>query len=210
MLGSLPPPLKICTPVVGEVASFVDDDQFGPGQSVDKCGYEIVALYWHSVRRGQRNPYSAAQIHAMAHDDYEAANGPDTAANWRGMTDQGFYDDMTRHGLHYKIIPRQWGMIRTYLQAGYPVFFGGVDEKSVYDLAAKECPYRWERPAGAPDYFHVILATGLDGPDSLLFRDTANLDDQGRLRPGPRRYRTSSMRWYGLTAVLIPTWMPPV
>ncbi len=208
MLSNLQP-LKICTPVVGEVAEFLDDDQFD-GRSVMTCGFEIIALYWHSVRRGQRNPYTAADIHRMAVADYERANGVDNASNWRGMTNQGFYDDMAAHGLAYKIIPRQWGMIRAYLQAGYPVFFGGVDEKSVYDLEIKECPYRWERPAGSPDYFHIILATGLDGPDSLLFRDTANLADNGKLRPGPRHYRTSSLKWYGLTAVLIPTWMPRV
>lgn len=207
----LPPPLRMFAPS-GENALYLDDDQFSAGESLDKCAPEIVALFWHSVAPWQaRNPYSAAQIHAMAHDDYTRFIGPDVRSDARGTSDQAFVAMLAAHGFAYQALdPHDWPTIRVYIRAGYPIALGGIDEKSVQDLDLPGdacCPYAWERPQGAPTYFHVALATGLDGPDSLKVRDTANLDAHGRLRPGPRRYRTSSLRYSEATA-LVPHWLP--
>src|SRR5579885_3620743 len=66
----------------GEVARFIDDDQFNWGlESTMKCGPEAVSLFWHSLPPGQANPYKAADIHAMAHNDYVKFVGSDVPSD---------------------------------------------------------------------------------------------------------------------------------
>ncbi len=199
-------PIKQLSPT-GEVLVCPDDDQFGYGQSVMKCGYEIVAMFWHSVAPGKPLPYTGLQVHQMAHSDYSAFDGPDVASNKNGMTDQQLYADLARHAFHYIKLPMpvEWELVRAWLKYGYPVIIGGVKESSVHDLALNGCPYPWIKPG--VEYWHIIMATGLDGADSLKFRDTANVDATGKLRPGPRRYRCSSMSMTTAT-VAVPTWLP--
>jgi hypothetical protein len=194
----------------GEVALFVDDDQFGWGQSILKCGFEIVSLFWHSVqwRSGARNPYTPAEVHDMAHADYVVFNGPDVVANDRGMTDQELYGDIARHRFGCVPLRKDWGQVKRFLEYGYPVVIGGVNERQVRDagLSGQACPYHWIKP-GAPTYFHIILATGPDGEHTLKFRDTANVDGRGILRPGPRRYLTGGLD-YTIAIALVPSWLP--
>lgn len=190
----------------GEVAAFVDDNQFGFGQSPDKCGFEIVSLFWHSVKSGSHNPYSSAQIHAMAHTDYVHFDGPDLASNHNGMADWTLYADLEMHKFKYVKLAKDWNIIRGFIGHGYPVVIGGVSEATVFDVELNShVPYPWIKPG--VNYFHIILATGLDGPNILKFRDTANVQPNGQLRPGPRRYRTDLMHFTTATA-LVPTWLP--
>src|SRR6267154_3375719 len=88
----------------GEVAVFVDDDQFAGFESVMKCGYEIVAMFWHSVRPGDHNPYTSAAVHQMAHDDYLLYVGPDISTDRGGMSDAQLYADLSHHDFHYRTI----------------------------------------------------------------------------------------------------------
>ncbi len=190
----------------GEIAEFVDDDQFGWGQSAMKCGYEIVALFWHSTKPGTHNLYAASQIHEMAHLDYQREVGPDISADRAGMTNQQLYNDLDYHRFRYVKLGRDWNVIREYIKYGYPVVLGGVAENTVYDLAIGDhVPYPWIRPG--VNYSHIILATGLDGDYSIKARDTANIDIRGALRKGPRVYSTIEMQFVTATA-LGPTWLP--
>lgn len=188
----------------GEVAEFVDDNQFGSG-SLMKCGYEIVAMFWHSTKPGTHNPYSSSQVHSMAHADYEHFAGADIMSNQNGMTNQQLYDDLAMHNFHYVKLPLDWNVIRAWLAYGYPVIVGGVRESTVIDLELRHCPYSWIGP-GKADYWHIIMATGLDGPESLKFRDTANIGPSG-VRPGPRRYSTQGMAFTTAT-LCVPSWLP--
>ena len=189
----------------GEVARFIDDDQFGPGQSLDKCGYEIVSLFWHSVAPDKVNPYHATDIHAMAHTDYLYYAGQDILSNQTGMSNVTLYSDLKRHRFEYVgLPPGNWDRVRTFLLYGYPVVLGGVDEATVFDVGVGKCPYSWIRPG--VDYWHIILATGLSYSDELLVRDTANIGPDGKVRPGPRRYRLGGMKLTTATA-LVPSWL---
>lgn len=190
----------------GEVIVCPDDDQFGWGESTMKCGYEIVALFWHSVKPGQALPYTSRDVHQMAHSDYVHFAGPDIASDGNGMTDSQLYADLAFHNFHYLKLGLNWAEIRAWLRYGYPVIIGGVSENSVYDLElGGHVPYPWIKPG--VNYWHIILATGEDGADSLKFRDTANVDPRGKLRPGPRKYKTSELRFTTAT-VALPTWLP--
>jgi hypothetical protein len=190
----------------GEIAEFIDDDQFGWGQSTMKCGYEIISLFWHSTRPRTKNLYSSQQIHEMAHLDYLREVGPDTTADRAGMTNQQLYADLDYHRFKYVKLPRDWKIIRLYIKYGYPVVIGGVAENSVYDLAIGDhVPYPWIKPG--VNYYHIIMATGLDGDYSIRARDTANVDARGALRKGPRLYSTIEMQYTTATA-LVPTWLP--
>lgn len=183
----------------GEVAQFIDDDQFGNGQSVDKCGPEVVSLFWHSVKPGQHNPYTSAEVHTMAHDDYVQFIGPDVRGDQAGTGDQTLYDMLKFHGFHYEIGPLEWPWIDGWLNAGYPVIIGGVQESTVHDQALDGAvPYAWNTSG----LYHIILASGPGG----LFRDTANIGPSG-VRPGPRRYNTNDLRFTTATMV-VPTWLP--
>lgn len=200
----------------GEVAEYVDDDQFASGQSLDKCGFEIVSLFWHSVKPGERNPYSGNQIHQMAHDDYVRFDGPDTRSNSNGMSNETLYRLISFHNFKLSILAAYREQIplylsdtralRSFLLYGYPVVLGGVSEKSVYDEEMRGCPYSWEQGKSSPDYSHIILATGLGASDEVLCRDTANIGPDGRVRMGPRRYRLSSLKLTTATA-LVPSWL---
>lgn len=191
----------------GEVAEFIDDDQFASGQSVDKCGYEIVSLFWHSVPVNHKNPYTGADVHLMAHNDYMRFAGPDVASNQAGMSNAQLVRELALHNFKFQYVlpPTDWHAVRSFLLYGYPVLLGGVDEATVYDVEHGGCPYSWIRPH--VDYFHILLATGLSLSDELLCRDTANIGPDGKVRIGPRRYRTAGLKLTTAVA-LVPSWLP--
>lgn len=203
MTNPSPSPISVLTPS-GEVCVCVDDNQFGAGQSVMKCGYEAVALVWHSVKPGTKNPYSSTDIHTMAHDDYVQFAGPDTPLDYNGMTNQELYDDLAKHGLHYQSVPMDYTWLRGYLKYGYPII-AGIYESSVIDVELGRVPYSWDT-AG---FTHIIVFTG-EGTNAsnLRVRDTANIGATG-VRPGPRLYDTTKLRMVSATAV-IPSWLPVI
>lgn len=185
----------------GEVAVFVDDNQFGAGQSVDKCGPEAVSEFWHSVEPGKTNPYKAADVHAMAHDDYQKFIGPDNPADQGGTSNQTLYNMLAEHGFHYQAGPADITWAKAQLGKGRVVIIGIV-ESSVVDTELKANPYNWNT-AGLT---HVICATGAGHDGEILVRDTANIDHNGVVRPGPRHYDTTHLRLVSATAVE-PTWL---
>lgn len=183
----------------GEVAVFVDDNQFASGQSVDKCGPEAVSVFWHSVRPGEKNPYSSADIHAMAHTDYEKFIGPDNPADHGGTSNQTLYNMLTAHGFKHEAGPNDMNWVKSWLAKGYPVIIGIV-ESSVSDGGIS--PYNWNTNG----LTHIIVATGPGGAGEILVRDTANVDHNGIVRPGPRHYDSHKLQLISATMV-VPSWM---
>ena len=181
----------------GEVLEAPDDDQFGSFESLMKCGYEIVALFWHSTAPGTKNTYTAADVHRMAHEDYIHFVGPDVPSDPGGMSTQQLYQDLSSHGFSFLPCPLQWDVIHAWVRLGYPVILG-VQEDSVYDLdpAIRGRPYAWP-PNGLS---HIILCTGVD-----RFRDTATIGPQG-VRPGPRQYDETKLQMVSATMV-VPSWL---
>lgn len=188
----------------GEVAQFIDDNQFGPFQSVDKCGPEAVALFWHSVAPGQHNPYSAADVHKMAHDDYETFCGPDVPSDHNGTSNQALYNMLKEHNFKYDIGPAEMAWVKEQLGQGLPVIIGIV-ESSVVDNQLGANPYNWNTTG----LTHIIVASGAGAGGEILVRDTANIATNG-VRPGPRHYDANRLQLLSATAVH-PSWVtnPP-
>src|SRR5215471_421145 len=188
----------------GEVAEFLDDNQFGTGESTEKCGPESIALCFNSVAPGHHNPANPQDIHRMAHDDYVAfvvdpkigADNP----NGGGIDDLTFYQLIEHHGIPYRKLPQDWSIIVEWLQHGYPVIIGGVREDTIHDAGLNGAsPYDW---GDLENRWHIITATGLGSrADRLKFRDTANF------RPGPREYFHEQMK-FSLATLVVPKWMP--
>lgn len=187
-----------------EVAQFIDDNQFTGGGSQDKCGPEALSLFWHSRPPNEKNVYTSSDVHLMAHDLYEKFIGPDVSSDVRGTDDATLYKMIEYLGFKYykcsdvstdKVYP--W--IRAWLQAGYPVVLGGISESSVKDhaLTGVKSPYAWDTSG----LFHIILATGPEGPGYIRVRDTANF------RPGPRVYETTGLTMTTAT-MIVPSWLP--
>lgn len=186
----------------GEVAVFIDDDQFGSGQSVDKCGPEAVSIFWHSVKVGNHNQYTSADVHQMAAADYIKFIGPDNPGDHNGTSNQTLYDMLSFHHFSYKPGPVDINWIKGWLAAGYPVIVGIV-ESSVRDLGLNGSnPYNWNTSG----LTHVIVATGPGQAGELLVRDTANIGSTG-VRPGPRRYDSHALQLVSATMV-VPSWLP--
>jgi hypothetical protein len=188
----------------GEVALFVDDNQFHSGESVDKCGPEAVALFWHSVAPGQHNPYSSADIHAMAHADYVKFIGPDNPSDQNGTSDQNLYNMLNEHNFHYEVGPLDITWVKEQLNGGVPVIIGIV-ESSVIDNGIGAAPYAWNTTG----LTHVLVASGPGAGGEILVRDTANIAPTG-VRPGPRHYDANRLQLVSATAVH-PSWItnPP-
>lgn len=188
----------------GEIAKYVDDDQFGFGQSPDKCGPEAVAQYWHSTRPDQNNPYTASQIHAQASSLYVHFIGPDVASDQNGTGNQTLYNMLDFVGFkdRHLALPLDVHTISAWLEEGYAVIVGFAEE-SAHDVELGRNPYQNWNPAGL---FHIINLTGVDNNGDWLVRDTANLEPNGALRAGPRHYKTS-LQLTSATLVAA-SWMP--
>ena len=188
----------------GEVAEFIDDDQFGTGQSVDKCGPEAVSEVWHATEPGQPNHYTSADVHAMAHADYTKYIGPDVPSDHGGTSNQTLYNMLEEHGFHYQGGPARMSWVKAELNAGKIVIIGIV-ESSVHDNGVGGCPYAWNTNG----LTHVIVASGPAGDNDIAVRDTANIGPQG-VRPGPRYYDANKLQLISATSVT-PTWLgaPP-
>jgi hypothetical protein len=186
----------------GEIASFTDDDQFGPAQSKEKCGPEIVALFYHSVAPGVPNPYSATDIHAMASADYVRFIGPDAPADLQETTPGAFAHMLQYHNFQFRYVPERADYIAAWLAYGYPIACF-VQESSVYDGLVRSCPYPWNTAGLA----HVILATGPATDAAYLkFRDTANIEAPNTLRAGPRLYDMSKLI-IDVAILIVPSWL---
>src|SRR5512146_84341 len=189
----------------GEVAQFVDDDQFVWGvESTMKCGPSAVSQFWHSTAPGTANPYKSEDLHKMASSDYQRFIGPDVPSDLGGTSDALLYQLLGFHNFHCVAFMNR-DRLKGWLNYGYPVICGIV-EGSVHDRTLARCPYPWDVTGKT----HIILCTGLgDGP-WLRFRDTANVENNGNpniLRPGPREYDINLAQFTSMTMV-VPSWLP--
>lgn len=188
----------------GEVAQFVDDDQFARGESVDKCGPEAVSTFWHSTAPGTPNHYTSADVHKMAHDDYVKYIGPDIPSDGGGTSNQTLYNMLNEHAFKYEVGPVNMTWVKEQLGRGLPVIIGIV-ESSVVDNQLGANPYNWNTTG----LTHIIIASGQGAGGEILVRDTANIAPNG-VRPGPRHYDANRLQLISATAVT-PTWVsnPP-
>ena len=184
----------------GEIVSMQQADQFQPGHSAYECGFFGVMMAHSMAPVGQLPTLSPQQIVAQAEAAYARYDGSNSAANESGMSLQQLYDLLQEVGLHWQAVAMDADTIRAWVHAGYPVIVA-VAETSVHDLALGDAvPYPWN-PVGN----HIIVITGVDAQQNYLVRDSANIDRNGALRPGPRTYDANTLQYVSATAV-VPPW----
>lgn len=189
----------------GEVADFIDANQFQPGKSQFECGFFAVAICKAMAQVGKRPTQTVQQVIAEAEAWYAQYNGSDAISNTKGMTLGQLYDLLRQVGLHFQSTALNINVVKTWIALGYPVLIAVV-ETSVRDLAlGGRNPYPW-RAAGS----HIIITTGRMADGNILVRDPANctnLYDPNSLRPGPRKYDANALQLVSAT-VIVPPWLP--
>lgn len=193
----------------GEVADFLNVDQFQPAKTQFACGFYACALV-KSMGRADRLPVqSVIQVIDEAEQWYLQYNGDNSIYNDRGMSEQQLYTLLAQIGLHYQITQCNANTIGAWVKLGYPVIIAGP-ESSFYDMALGDTvPYYWVSAAD-PGSNHIITLTGVAPDGNLLVRDSANVTDllnPTTLRPGPRKYDARKMQFVSATAV-VPPWLP--
>lgn len=186
----------------GEIAEYVDVDQFIPGFSAYECGYFAVSIFWNSVPVGKKPTLDNATMRAMAESWYKSDHGDNSFRNTDGMSLEQLHNLLARCRFDYQDVTQDWNLMRDYLKYGYPLFLA-IHENSVHDIElGGPVPYPWQ-PTGN----HIILATGFKGNDTVLCRDSANIEKGNILRRGPREYSASKLALVNVVAG-IPTWLP--
>lgn len=197
------PPLTLTSK--GEVAEFAEADQFVPGKTQYACGFFACATALSMAPVGQRPKLTKQQIIDYAEQWYAQYEGNNLLANTKGMTGEQEYELLRQIGLHYQTTDENINIVERWVEAGYPVLVS-VEEISVFDMELGCNPYTSFAPAG----LHVILVTGVTSDGNILCRDSANCTDLNipdTLRPGPRKYKASSMKIHG-AVVIVPPWLP--
>jgi hypothetical protein len=188
----------------GEVADFIDADQFQPGKSQFECGFFAVAICKAMAQVGKRPTQTVQQVIAEAEAWYAQYDGSDAISNTNGMSLGQLYDLLRQVGLHFQSTALNINVVKAWIALGYPVLLAIV-EVSVRDLAlGGRNPYPW-RAAGT----HIIIATGRTADGHILVRDSANvtnLYDPNSLRPGPRKYDANALQLVSAT-VVVPPWL---
>jgi LysM repeat protein len=187
----------------GEVANFLDVDQFQPGKSAYECGY--FAVYQNACAAqppGGKILVGGDWITAKAEAAYAKFNGSNDPGNKSGMSTYQLYLLISEVGCHYHILPPEILLVKQYLAQGYGVILG-VKEDSVYDDELGKVPYAWKATGN-----HIITATGVSGDELLLCRDTASIAPDG-VRPGPRKYDASKLSLVSATAFVYPWLIKP-
>lgn len=189
----------------GEVATFLDVNQFQPGRTQFACGFFACAIVKAMTPAGHPPMQTVQQMIAEAEGWYAQDDGSNSIDNTDGMSLQQLYSLLAQIGLHYRATDLDVGMLRAWLRLGYPVIVA-LAEQSVRDLAlGGAVPYPWH-----PEGNHIIVLTGVTSGGNFLVRDPANvtdLYDPASLRPGPRAYDASSMQFVSAT-VVVPAWLP--
>ncbi len=189
----------------GEVAAFLDVNQFQPGRTQFACGFFSCAIVKAMAPVGHPASQTAQEMIAEAEGWYAQDDGSNTIDNTDGMSLTQLYSLLAQIGLRYTATTLDVEMLRAWLRLGYPVIVA-LAEQSVRDLALGDSvPYPWH-----PEGNHIIVLTGVTSDGNLLARDPANvtdLYDPGSLRPGPRTYDASAMQLVSAT-VVVPAWLP--
>lgn len=195
---------------VGEIADFLDADQFQPAKTQDACGFFSVAICTAMAQVGQPPKKSVAQVIGDALTWYAEYDGSNDIGNSNGMSLQQLYALLTQVGLHWQGInigdPDITSLLRAWVRSGYPVVIAG-GEAGMYDLGlGDKVPYYWNYQS----FNHIITLTGVKSDGSVLVRDSANVTDlfnPNSLRPGPRNYDPTRFQLVSAT-VVVPPWMP--
>ncbi len=181
-----------------EVCDVLDVSQFLPGRSAYECVAYAAALLKYAGKPGQGPTGSALQASNLAQYWYGRLEGGTDAANKNGMSIAAMETMLAGMGLPYvlaSLVSVQG--VKIELARDMPCLVGGV-ETGMYDMELGHIPYNW-----APTGNHVIVATGVAPDGNLLVHDTANVDAQGRIRPGPRIYDAGKLQIVSVTAVQI-------
>ncbi len=188
-----------------EIIDIAEADQFPPGKTQFACGFFACAMARSMAPVGQPPTLSIQQIIDDAEAWYAQYNGSNDGSNMDGMSTEQEYELLRQIGLHYQATSTDSGVIKRWIEVGYPVIIAIV-ESSVRDLdLGKVNPYPW-----TPNGNHIVVVTGVADDGNLLVRDSANctnLYDPGSLRPGPRRYDASMLQLVSAT-VAVPPWKP--
>ena len=189
----------------GEVANFLDVNQFQPGRTQFACGFFACAIVKAMAQVGYRPAQTAQEMIAEAESWYAQYDGDNSINNMDGMSLQQLYDLLVQIGLHFQAASLDNETLRAWLRLGYPVIVAGA-ENSFYDMELGDTiPYPWH-PSGS----HIIVLTGVDPNGNFLVRDSANVGDLynvNSLRPGPRHYNAEKLRLVSAT-VVVPSWLP--
>lgn len=193
----------------GEVATFIDVNQFSGGKSVEKCVAFSACEIALCGRPDSQSYASTTTLTLLASTWYSRLEGQDIASNTNGMTLDALYTMLHGLGLQYTPLPitpdtqhnDDMAHVKEALGRGHPVLLCG-HEDGYYDIGlGDKVPYNWV-PCGN----HAVTATGIASDRNFLVRDSANVDKNGIIRPGPRHYDNSKMFLISATEV-IPKWM---
>jgi len=196
-------PLKLSTK--GEVAEFAEADQFVPGKTQYACGFFACAMALSMAPVGQTPKLTPQQLIDNAEQWYAQYDGNNLLTNTKGITAEQEYELLRQIGLQYQVTDEDINVVERWVEAGYPVLVS-LEEIPVFDLELGRNPYTAFTPAG----LHVILVTGVTSDGNILCRDSANctnLNVPNTLRPGPRKYKASSIKIHG-AIVVVPPWLP--
>jgi len=196
-------PLKLTN--TGEVAQFAEADQFVKGKTQFACGFFACAMALSMAPVGQPPKLTPQQITDLAEQWYAQYEGNNQLGNLNGMTDEQEYELLHEIGLHYQKTFNDINVVERWVEAGYPVLLS-LEEISVFDMGLGCNPYTSWNPAG----LHMVLVTGVTSDGNIHCRDSANctnLNVPNTLRPGPRKYKASSVKIYS-AVVVVPSWLP--
>jgi hypothetical protein len=181
----------------GEIANFVDVDQFVKGRSLMTCGFCATRCCFGATQPGHPVTDTPAKIEQDTDAWYREYNGPDVTSNQNGMSLWQLYRLIVGKGGHFQATSLAMSVILAWVKLGYPVILA-VHESSVVDLAVGGNPYHWDTTG----LNHIIVATGQSARDNPLVRDSANVG-----RSGPREYDGARLQLLSAT-IFVPTWLP--
>lgn len=183
----------------GEVADFLDVNQFIPGRSAYECVAYSASLITFCGPPGHGPTGSVLEASNLAQYWYGREEGSNDSSNTNGMSLSAEYDMLTGMGLHYHALDANVQAVRDALAQGTPVMVCGA-ETGMFDMDLGDIiPYSW-----TPTGNHCIVASGVASDGNLLIHDCASIAPSG-VRPGPRKYDASRMQLISATAV-IPPW----
>jgi hypothetical protein len=180
----------------GEIAAFLDVSQFEAGESAFESVAFTAALCKYMGKPAGKPSGSPEDIDKLADEWYTKFTGSNTASNTTGMTFDQLHTMLDGIGIKWRSLPidenslhyNDIANVKTSLYSGKPVLIS-AHEDSFYDLdLGDKVPYGWP-PTGN----HCVVATGVASDGNLLIRDPGNVDAQGKIRPGPRRYDINKM-----------------
>lgn len=195
----------------GEVADFVNESQFEPGESAYICVALHAALIHYAGQPGHGPTGTGEQVDQMGDLWYGREEGSFAASNTNGMSLDAEYLMLAGMGARFyrlPITPLSGRMsdivtLRAWLRLGFPVLICGAESGMVDLDLGGIVPYAWP-PSGN----HCIVACGIASDGNLLVRDAASIAPSG-VRPGPRRYDVSKLQLVSGTAIQVP-WLPTV